>query len=150
VEASQMQGIDVGLFTNWLNAYAAGSTELETFYRERFRAEFKPAFEAWLKSQPRRNPNAAPSPFHLPEYRLALHDKAARLEEEATQISQDARAAAQQSDDYMVNDVILATVLFFVGIDQQIKWLPPRVTILVLAAILCLIGLYNIVIYGVV
>ncbi len=146
--ASQMQGIDVGLFTNWLNAYAAGSTELETFYRERFRAEFKPAFEAWLKTQPRRNPHAAPSPFHLPEYRLALNDKAAQLEEEAAQISQEARAAAQQSDDYMLNDVILASVLFFVGIAQQIKWLPPRVTILVLAAILCLLGLYNIVIYG--
>lgn len=147
--ASQMQGIDLGLFTNWLNAYAAGKAELETFYRERFRDEFKPAFEAWLKSRPLTNPNAAPSPFHLPEYRLALNDKATQLDEEATRTYQDVQAAVQRSDDYVRNDVILATVLFFVAIGQQVKWLPPQVAMLVVAAILCLVGLYNIVTYDV-
>ena len=36
-------------------------------YRERFRAEFKPAFEAWLKLDPENNPDT-PSPFALPEH----------------------------------------------------------------------------------
>ena len=147
--AGQLQAIDIGLFTNWLNAYAAGKTELETFYRQRFRPEFKPAFEAWVNSHPRKNPNAAPSPFHLPEYRLAVKDKATELEDQAAQAIRDSEAANQQSDEYVRTAVILATVLFFAGISQQIRSVPLQAAMLVVAAVMCLMGLYIIAISAV-
>src|SRR6476661_8848175 len=46
--AGQLTQTDIATFTQWVNAYVAGNTELADFYRERFRAEFTPAFDAWL------------------------------------------------------------------------------------------------------
>ena len=54
--AGQQTQIDVALFSNWLNAYADENQALEEFYRERFRAEFAPAFEAWIATKPVQNP----------------------------------------------------------------------------------------------
>src|SRR5215207_3879009 len=45
--------IDVALFTQWVDAYARRETELAGFYRKRFRAEFEPAFDAWVATEPR-------------------------------------------------------------------------------------------------
>ena len=38
--------VDVATFIQWIDAYAHRETELTTFYERRFRAEFKPAFNA--------------------------------------------------------------------------------------------------------
>src|SRR5687768_9736882 len=51
-EAIQLSAIDVQLFTAWLEAYARDEERLQQFYRSRFRAEFKPAFEGWVGSTP--------------------------------------------------------------------------------------------------
>ena len=58
--------IDVALFTQWVDAYARDETELAAFYRKRFRAEFQPAFDAWVATKPRTNPRAPLSPFVMP------------------------------------------------------------------------------------
>ena len=142
--AGQQQAVDVGLFTNWVNAYVDNKTELEKFYRDRFRQEFKPAFEAWVNSHPRTNPDAAPSPFQLPEYRLSLKDKAAQLEDEAAQDGREAQTANQISGNYVRNALILATVLFIVGISQHVKWQPMRLVMVIVAMAIFAIGLYNV------
>ncbi len=142
--AGQLQAVDVGLFTNWVNAYVDNKSELEKFYRDRFRQEFKPAFEAWVNSHPRTNPDAAPSPFQHPEYRLSLKEKAAQLEDEAAQDVREAQIANQVSSDYVRNALIMATVLFILGISQHVKWLPMRLVMVALAMALCSVGLYHI------
>ncbi len=50
--ANRQVQIDVALFTQWVDAYATGETELADFYRRRFRDEFEPAFEAWVATGP--------------------------------------------------------------------------------------------------
>ena len=45
--ANTQTEIDVATFTQWVDAYARNETMLADFYRKRFRAEFKPAVEAW-------------------------------------------------------------------------------------------------------
>ena len=77
--ANRQVQIDVGLFTQWVDAYATGETELADFYRHRFREEFEPAFEAWIATRPLRNPRAPLSPFAMPEYELASTKEAERL-----------------------------------------------------------------------
>ena len=57
------------------------------FYAERFRGEFKPAFDAWLATKPLANPDAPPSPFEMAEYRVALRDRAAQKEVAAADAS---------------------------------------------------------------
>ena len=51
-------------------------TSLANFIQKRFRAEFRPAFEAWLATNPFNNPNALPGPLFMPQYKLSLQEKA--------------------------------------------------------------------------
>lgn len=89
---------------------------------ERFRAEARPAVDAWLATQPRINPEAPPGPFQMPEYRVSLAERAAQLEEEAANLFEKGKAANEHSDDYVLNAVILASVLFLAGIAPRFDW----------------------------
>src|SRR5262245_54949080 len=66
--AQQLRAIDVAVFIEWVEAHLQGDERLTQFYEERFRDEFKPAFRAWLAQNPLEAHDAAPTPFHLPEY----------------------------------------------------------------------------------
>ena len=145
--AGQQTQIDVGLFSNWLNAYADENLPLEEFYRERFRAEFMPAFNAWIATEPAVNPEAPSSPFAMPEYQLAATQQAEDLEQQASATFDEGKAANQQSDDYILNAVILASVLFLAGIAPRFDWLPVRVVIIVVAFLLLVLGAYNLATY---
>lgn len=146
-QAGQQIQIDVALFSNWLNAYADENQPLEEFYRERFRTEFLPAFEAWLATKPAQNPEAPPSPFAMPEYQLAATQQSQDLEQQASATFEEGKAANQQSDDYILNAVILASVLFLAGIAPRFDWLPVRVAVIVVAVAFLGLGLYNIATY---
>ena len=81
IDAARAQGlaeaqtqVDVATFTQWVDAYAQGETELADFYFKRFRAEFKPAVDAWVATRPLRNPDAPLTPFAMSQYRLAARD----------------------------------------------------------------------------
>lgn len=145
--AGQQMQIDVGLFTNWINAFADENEPLESFYRERFRKEFMPAFEAWVATDPANNPEAPSSPFVMPEYQLAASQQAQDLEQRAADTFEEGKEANQQSDDYILNAVIVASVLFLAGIAPRFDWLPVRVAIIVIAFVLLGLGFYNIVTY---
>ena len=137
--AGQLTQIDVGLFTQWVDAYASDKTELADFYRERFRDEFRPAFDAWIAMKPKTNPDAAKSPFALPEYRVAEEEKADRLETEANLEAERARNANQRSDNYVLAVVLFASVLFFAGIST--KFDSPRVKVgLIVLGVIVFIG----------
>ncbi len=139
--ASGQELVDVVTFTSWLGAYATGNTQLQTFYRQRFRDEFKPAFEAWIQSRPLLDPGAASGPFALPEYRLAQNEEAARHAAEAERLFREGQTANQQGDNYVLDSVVFGSVLFFAGISQQLRRRSMRVTLLLLAGVLCLAGL---------
>ena len=146
-QAGQLAQTDIGIFANWINAFATGNQELATFYEERFRDEFKPAFEAWLATDPRNNPAAPSSPFVMPEYQLSKAQEAERLETEAEQMFAKGAEANQQSDDYILNTVILAGVLFLAGIASRFKAMAARWVIIVFSLAILTYGLYNILTY---
>lgn len=146
-QGGQLAQVDIGMFNNWINAFAEGNEDLANFYRERFRAEFQPAFEAWLATDPANNPNAPDTPFAMPEYQPAKFEEAAQLELDAEATFEEGRAANQQADDYILNAVILASVLFLSGIVTRFDWLPVRVAVIVAALVLLGMGLYNIATY---
>src|SRR4051794_7870518 len=69
IEAARAQGlseaetqVDVATFIEWVNAYATADEALQDFYLTRFRAEFRPAFDAWLATAPFHTPEAPPTP----------------------------------------------------------------------------------------
>lgn len=143
----QQAQVDIGMFSNWINAYAGENEALTAFYEKRFRDEFQSAFEAWLATDPANNPNAPDTPFEMPEYQPAKFEEAAQLELDAEATFEEGRAANQQADDYILNAVILASVLFLSGIVTRFDWLPVRVAVIVAALVLLGLGLYNIVVY---
>jgi hypothetical protein len=142
-EANQLTQVDIALFINYVNAYAAGDEELATFYYDRFRPEARPAIDAWLATKPRTNPDAPPGPFQMPEYQVSLAEEAAQLEEEAADLFEQGKVANEHSDKYVLNAVLLASVLFLAGIAPRFDWQPLVVIILVAAVILLVIGVYN-------
>jgi hypothetical protein len=139
--ASRQIQVDVATFVAWSNAKAAGDTKLTTFYENRFRAEFKPAFAAWLTGP--LGPSGLPvgTPFDLPEYQLAQQVESDKDLAEAEQDLADAQAANQISDNFVLTAVLFASVLFFAGMAARFrpKWL--RWLMLGVALVVCVIGL---------
>jgi hypothetical protein len=119
--ANAQTQVDVATFTQWANAYAQEQTELADFYFARFRAEFKPAVDAWVATRPLRNENAPLTPFAMPEYRLAAQDEADRLEADAERWSAKARENVQRATNYVLGVVLFAGVLFFAGISTKLR-----------------------------
>jgi hypothetical protein len=130
--ANRQGQIDVTIFTQWVNAYARDETELESFYRKRFRPEFRPAFEAWVATKPRTNPNAPLSPFAMPQYHLAASDEADALEARAGAFSASVATYIQRADNYTLAVVMFASALFFAGISTRMRSRGPRLALLAL------------------
>src|SRR5262245_7175302 len=110
--AGQLTQVDIATYIQWVNAEVAGDRELARFYRERFRPEFRPAFDAWLATRPRTNPNAPLTPFAMPQYRVAESVKSEQLNAEAGVRSDAAGAANQRADNYILAVVLFAASLF--------------------------------------
>jgi hypothetical protein len=136
--ANRQGQIDVALFTQWVDAYARNETELAAFYDKRFRPEFKPAFDAWVATRPRKNPSAPLSPFAMPQYKLAATAAADRLEVKAAASSQRAGGFIHRADDYSLAVVLFASALFFAGISTRLRTPATRMVILGLGCALFL------------
>src|SRR5205085_1737554 len=93
---------------------------LKRFYEGRFRPEFRPAFQAWLATHPLRDSTAGSTPFQRPEYRLSLDAETERLDRESTQLFDAGQQANANSDEYVLDTVILSTVLFLTGAIAQV------------------------------
>jgi hypothetical protein len=91
--ANAKRTVDVTVFAEYLSAVATDECELVAFLQERFRDEFKPAFQAWVRQRPRTNPAAPPTPFAMAEYRVAEDAETARLAELADVRAREAREA---------------------------------------------------------
>jgi hypothetical protein len=141
--AGQERIVDVQLFTSWLGAYASGNRRLATFYEERFRPEFVPAFRVWVASRPLRSPGAAPTPFTLPQYKVASDSEAQRLAREADHESGASEFANSVSDGYVLDAVILATVMFFATAAQRGLSTHLRLVCFIIALAMCAFGVYR-------
>ena len=113
--------VDVATFIQWVDAHLAGDAEVENFYVERFRAEFKPAFETWVATNPFTNADAPPSPFATPAYRLGAKADAKRLDREAEVSAATVTRNIQRSANYVLGVVLFTVALFFAGISTKLQ-----------------------------
>lgn len=149
-QAGQLIQIDISLFANWVNAYANEDTILTNFYEQRFRDEFTPAFMAWLDTKPAENPDAPDSPFVMPEYKVSKVEESTLLENQAAEKFTQGEEANQISDNYVLNTVFLASVLFLGGIATRFKAMAARWVIIILSLGILIFGLYNIITYPII
>ena len=132
---------DLTNFNLWLEHSTRGDEELADLYERRFRAEFVPAFEAWLELDPLNNPDVEASPLLLPEYQLAEEELSLELEREADAMFAEGKDATETADRYIFTTVFLAGVLFFAGVSMRFAWMPARVMVLILAGVFLTIGI---------
>jgi hypothetical protein len=139
--AGQLTQIDIATFVQWVDAQAAGNRGLAGFYRRRFRAEFRPAFDAWLATRPLENPRAPATPFAMPQYRTADAERAKRLEAAAELRLAAAGRANRNADDYLLAVVLFASALFFAGISTKLHSSRQREALLGLGCLIFLAAL---------
>lgn len=142
--AGQLEGFDIFVFGQFLNAYAGENKRLADFYRARFRPEFAPAFDAWAASKPLQNPKAPASPFVMPQYQLAAAAQAGQLERQADAAFIRAEAARTHSNAFIQVTVVLASAMFFGGIVQVFKLRHIRFALMTVSVLTCLWGLVRV------
>jgi hypothetical protein len=130
--------VDVATFTEWVDAEASGNVALADFYRQRFRDEFKPAFDAWIATEPFTSSDAPPSPFAMPEYRLAAAENAERLDRETVASRAEVQRNIQRADNYVLGVVLFAAALFFAGMSTKLHTTSARKAMLVIGIMLFL------------
>src|SRR5271167_3861118 len=136
--ANQERLYNASTVVEWLKAEEGGNKKLADLFERRFLPEFRPAFEAWKKTDPLNNPNAPPSPQLMAEYKSSKTEEASKLNDQATEVFEQGTRDRQHSDDYVRVTVTLATVLLLMAISQRFKTHGVRVGLLVIAMlILC-------------
>ena len=125
VQGSQAVIVHAGMFMQLLAAQHAGNEQLARFYAERFPADVKKAYDAWLAQKPFENSAADAHPFVPNLYQVRGVAEAAAARAESAQKVVQARAAGSRSGQYLANTVLFATVLFFAGTASKFE--QPRV-----------------------
>ena len=143
--ANQERLYNASTVVEWLKAEANNDKKLTALFERRFLPEFRPAFEAWKKTDPLNNPNAPPGPQLMAEYRSSKAEQAARLNDQATEAFEQGTRGRQYADQYVRATVTLATVLLLIAISQRFRTQPVRVGLLVIAVFLLCFPVYHII-----
>jgi hypothetical protein len=136
LQATQLQTIDLGFFTTFVEASFRGDKKLADFALARFRPEARRAVDAWLQTDPFNNPNAPVRPFAMAEYASPEREAAKRADQEQARIMAAAQQASRASDEYVLLTVRFAAVLFFGGIVSTFESRRLRTSVFVLAVAL--------------
>ena len=128
----------------WLKAEAQGQKNLAEIFERRLLPDFRPAFEAWKKTDPIHNPDALSSPESMTDFHSPKTEQAAKLNQQATETFEQGMVAGQHSDEYVRVTVTLATVLLLMAISQRFKIHVIRMALTVIAALLLCLPLYRI------
>jgi len=113
--------LDSVSFNAWFTAYLAGNHRAELLAQRRLRPGYRPAFHAWLATDPTHNPNAPPGPAYMRQYVLPQQVVAARDDYGADVAFATGSSAGGTADNYVRDTVFLATVLFLVGISAHLE-----------------------------
>jgi hypothetical protein len=141
--AGQERIYDSDTFNSWLSAKLDGKAQAAEFFERRFRNEYRPAFAAWLKTDPFNNAQASPGPIFMPDYHNAKHEQFLTLNEQATEIAEQGTKSGETGDQYVRITVLLATVLLITAIGQRFRFKAARVAFMILAWLLLCLPLWQ-------
>jgi len=141
--AGQERIYDSDTFNSWLAARLDGKAQAAEFFERRFRDEYRPAFAAWMKTDPFNNKQALPGPIFMPEYRNAKHEQFLGLTTQATEIAGQGTKSGETGDQYVRITVLLATVLLITAIGQRFRFKSVRVVFMILAWLLLCLPLWQ-------
>jgi hypothetical protein len=140
-QADAARGFDLNIFGIYVQAVAEENEPLREFVETRFTDHFVVAFDAWVAMNPRENPDAAPSPFALPEYQPPGEAEEAEADARADELFTQALRNNQRGDNYTLLTVLFALVLFFTAVSQRLRSAALTWAVLVGATVLLFIGI---------
>jgi hypothetical protein len=119
---------DSAMFNSWLEARAAGDTDLETVFVRRFTPDYREAFDDWLTTDPLNNPSAPPGPAYMPGHKNPELEKAEELNTEAARLFTEGTEAGETAVKYVRLTVLFALVLFLIAAGQRFRQRPVRIS----------------------
>jgi hypothetical protein len=134
--AGQERLYDSDTFNNWLTAKMDGKERAAEFFERRFRDEYRPAFAAWMSTDPFNNAQAPPGPIFMTECHNAKHEQFLGLNKEASEVADQGTKSGETGDNYVRITVLLATVLLITAIGQRFRFKAVRVVFMILACLL--------------
>jgi hypothetical protein len=137
---------DSTTFNAWFGAYISGNKNGARVAEKRFRPEYRVAFNAWMATHPFTNPNAPPGPGYMPQYHPAGARESVVLDKQADEYYDEGESAAKNSDNYIRTTVILASVLFLIGISSHFPIRGVRIGLITVGVALLLFAAVQIVI----
>jgi hypothetical protein len=127
---------DAADFNAWFSAYLAGNRRGEQVAERRFRTQYDVAFRAWLRTKPFTNPNAPKGPQFMPQYHPTGARASRVLDAQADAYYAEGEHAGVTGDRYIRVTVVLASVLFLVGISSQFPLTGIRIGLVCVGAAL--------------
>lgn len=112
---------DSSMFTAWLQARAAGDTQLQAVLVRRFSPGYRTAFAAWLRTDPFTDPSAPPGPGYMPRFSQPDLEQAAALNDQASTLFAEGTDARETANKYVRDTVLFATVLFLIAVAQRFR-----------------------------
>ena len=122
------------LFNSWFAAYLTHNPNGMRVAVKRFRPEYRVAFVAWLATHPFTSPNAPAGPQEMPQYIPTGEARSRVLDTSADDYYAEGQEAAETGDEYVRVTVILASVLFLVGLSTQFPLLGVRFAMIAVGA----------------
>ncbi len=121
LQAMAAQNFDASTFNAWFTAWVAGDQAAQDLAVRRFSDEFKVAFDAWIATDPANNPDAPKGPRFMPQYQQPDHQVSVEESHRADEAYEKGARAGETADDYVRITVLLASVLFLVGISGHFR-----------------------------
>jgi hypothetical protein len=125
-DAFELRSYDSSTFEDWFSAFVAGDKTAMRLAERRFRPDFKVAFVAWRATKPDTNAEAPRGPTYMPQYKRPGADKARLLDVRAKANFHDGELDGSTADKYVRLTVVLASVLFLVGISTHFPYRSVR------------------------
>jgi hypothetical protein len=136
LEALVIRAADSASFNAWFTGFTAGNATAERLAVKRMRPGYRPAFNAWLATDPAHNPNAPPGPAYMPQYVIPQDAQAKFYDVQADAAFTKGSDAGSTADKYIRDTVFLATVLFLVGISGHFRIRQARLGLIGIAGLL--------------
>ena len=140
-DAFELRNFDSSTFESWFAAYIAGNKTAMRLAEHRFRPDFKVAFDAWRATKPETNPEAPLGPTYMPQYKRPGLAEARALDDRAKAAFLDGEKDGSTADKYVRLTVVLASILFLVGISTHFPYRGVRYGLIGLGIALLLLSL---------
>jgi hypothetical protein len=141
VDAFDVRLFDSSTFESWFSAYTAGNKTAMRLAEHRFRPEFKVAFDAWRATKPETNPEAPRGPTYMPQYKRPGLAETHAFDDRAKAAFFDGEKDGSTADKYVRLTVVLASILFLVGISTHFPFRSVRYGLIGLSIALLVLSL---------